>query len=93
MKCFICKGEHHFKECKLYKSRLCRRFLQGNCTREHCFYAHGKEELRNNKSKKETKNDSLKDCSVCGDKDDSLKDCSVCGDKHYSNKCVYLEFL
>lgn len=80
MKCFICKGEHHFKECKLYKSRLCRRFLQGNCTREHCFYAHGKEELRNNKSKKETK-------------DESLKDCSVCGDKHYSNNCVYLEFL
>lgn len=80
MKCFICKGEHHFKECKLYKSRLCRRFLQGNCKREHCFYAHGKGELKNNKSKGEIK-------------DDSLKDCSVCGDKHYSDKCVYLEFL
>tara|TARA_B100001741_G_C16369437_1_gene512493 strand:+ start:244 stop:492 length:249 start_codon:yes stop_codon:yes gene_type:complete len=82
MKCFICKGEHHFKECKLYKSRICRRFLQGNCTREHCFYAHGKEELRTNKKEKKEKI-----------KDDFLKDCSVCGDKHYSNKCVYLEFL
>ena len=80
MKCFICKGEHHFKECKLYKSRLCRRFLQGNCKREQCFYAHGKGELRNNNSKEKIK-------------DDSLKDCSVCGDKHYSDKCVYLEFL
>lgn len=81
MKCFICKGEHHFKECKLYKSKLCRRFLQGNCTREHCFYAHGKNELKNNKIKK------------VKTKDDYLKDCSVCGDKHYSDKCVYLEFL
>ena len=77
MKCFICKKEHHFKECKLYKSKLCRRFLQGNCTREHCFYAHGKGELN---SKEEIKNDSLKDCATCGD-------------KHYSDKCVYLDFV
>ena len=78
MKCFICKGEHHFKECKLYKSKLCRRFLQGNCKREHCFYAHGKEELKNKEKIK---------------KNDSLKECSVCEDKHYSDNCVYLEFL
>ena len=87
MKCFICKDEHHFKECKLYKSKLCRRFLQGNCTREHCFYAHGKNEL---KDKNELKNNKIKKVNT---KDDSLKDCSVCGGKHYSNKCVYLEFL
>ena len=55
MRCFICKKEHHFKECNLYKSKLCRRFLQGICTREHCFYAHGKHELKyNQKNKKDT---------------------------------------
>ncbi len=82
MKCFICKKEHHFKDCNLYKSKLCRRFLQGNCTREHCFYAHGKDELKkkHQNKKKEIKNDYLKECSTCGD-------------KHYSDKCVYLDFL
>ena len=87
MKCFICKKEHHFKDCNLYKSKLCRRFLQGNCTREHCFYAHGKNELKNNKKINNVK------INIINTKDDSLKDCSVCGDKHYSDKCVYLEFL
>tara|TARA_Y100000389_G_scaffold205071_1_gene262701 strand:- start:3359 stop:3607 length:249 start_codon:yes stop_codon:yes gene_type:complete len=82
MKCFICKKEHHFKDCKLYKSKLCRRFLQGNCTREHCFYAHGKDEL---KKKHQIKKKEIED--------DYLKECSTCGDKHYSGICVYLDFL